>query len=499
MLIPLLGGSYSARSIIANAQRSINYFPEANRRDAPTEFTLYQRPGRLRLSSPFAAGQGRGLVQASNGEAFAVVGQNVFFVDAGFNFILLGGLLDALTSQISFADNGDELMIVDGSATGYKVNLATHAFSIIVDATGSFTGSTQLAYLDTFILYNYPGTRFFGSTLSNGIVFDALYIAGKDGYPDPLMAMRVNRREALLFGRLKSEIWYDSGGAAFPFERLPGAYIEHGCLAPFSVVSYDTSTYWLANDLSGDCMVLRIQGYDVTRVSNHALEYALQQMKISGADLSLAFAFCWQQNGHVFYSLNFPSGNQTWVYDASIDDPMMAWHQEAAQNLAGGMDRMRDGCGAFVYHKNLTLDRETGDLYEISQNTYEDQVAAGVAPLVCIRGFPHIRETSSASRPGPPVSTDGKRIAVKNVRLNMEVGYALDPDQEIGLRWSWDRGATFGNTILQPAGAPGQYETVPTWTILGAQGRDLVMEVIHQIKGPAAIQGAWADVEIFNT
>lgn len=499
MLIPLIGGSYSARSIIANAQRSINYFPEANRRDSPTEFTLYQRPGRLRLASPGVAGQGRGLFQASNGEAFAVVGENVYFIDAGFHFNLLGTLLDALASQIAFADNGADLVIVDGSTHGYTVNLATHAFAVIVDPTGAFTGSTQLAYLDTFVLYNYPGTRFFGSTLSNTITFDSLYIAGKDGYPDPLVAMKVNRREALLFGRVKSEIWYDAGGAAFPFERLPGAYIEHGCLAPFSVASYDISTYWLASDLSGDCMVLKLQGYDVTRVSNHALEYALQQMKIAGADLSLAFAFCWQQNGHVFYSLNFPSGNQTWVYDAAIDDPTMAWHQEATQNLAGGMDRMRDGCGAFVYKKNLTLDRETGDLYEISQTTYEDQLVDGSAPLVCIRGFPHITQTANANTGGQPAALDGKRILVKNVRLNMEVGYALEPDQVVGLRWSWDRGATFGTTEMRPAGSPGQYETVPTWTQLGAQGRDLVMEVVHQISGPAAIQGAWADVEILNT
>jgi len=41
----LLGGSYVARSIIANVQKCLNLYPELNTKDAPVPVTYYQRPG----------------------------------------------------------------------------------------------------------------------------------------------------------------------------------------------------------------------------------------------------------------------------------------------------------------------------------------------------------------------------------------------------------------------------------------------------------------------
>lgn len=511
MQIPLLGGAYEARSVIANAQRCVNYFPEANRADSPTPFTLYQRPGRRFCTSPPTPGAGRALYRASNGALYGVVGNGVYAIGPGFVWTLLGSLLVPNATPVAFADNGIDVMLVDGSAFGYTINLATNAFAQIIDPTGAFTGSTQVDYIDTFLIFNYPGTFNFGSTLSNSVSFDALYVAGKVGYADPLVALNVNHREIFLLGALKSEIWYDSGAVSFPFELLPGAYTEHGCMAPFSVASYDLETYWLAQDLTGDCMVLRMRGYDVTRISNHALEYAMQQMKARGATLADTTAFCYQQNGHVFYQMNFVSGNETWVFDASLGaDPNLAWHEESWQTPGGtvnfpdgssvtivgtGPGRMRDGAMAFAYGRNLSLDYVTGDLYELDQNLYVDQVEGLDCPIVCVRGFPHFTTTDG---PNGPISTDGKRVKVDNFRLNFEVGKSLVADQVVGLRWSLDRGQTYGNTVLQPAGSPGAYLTQPLWTQSGV-ARDMVFEVTHQINGPAALQGAWADVVVLNT
>jgi hypothetical protein len=498
MQIPLIGGAYEARSVIANAQRCVNYFPEANRSDSPTPFTLYQRPGRRFLTDPPVAGTGRCLYRASNGNLYAVVGNNVYRITSGYNWTLLGALTAVLVSQVVMADNGIEIMIVDGSSSGYTINMTTDVFATIIDPTGAFTGSTQVEFIDTFLIFNYPGTYNFGSTLSNTITFDALYIAGKAGYPDPLIAMNVNHREILLLGALKSEIWYNAGGASFPFALLPGAYIEHGCLAQYSVASYDLETYWIAQDFQGDCMVLRLRGYDVTRISNHALEYTMQQMKAAGASIEDAVAFTYQQNGHVFYQINFISGNQTWVFDASLGaDPTLAWHEETWNNPVSGPERMRDGAMAFAYGKNLSLDYVTGDLYELDQNLYVDQIAGVDCPIVCVRGFPHLAQAMSRTT-GQPTNLDGKRIQVSNVRLDFDAGLAVDPNSTISLRWSWDRGHTYGNAVLQPAGNPGQYKTQPLWTQLGTEGRDCILEVSHQINGPAALQGAWADVTVMN-
>ena len=43
--VPLLGGSYTARSLTAGAQRCLNLYPEKNEADAPYPFTYYPRAG----------------------------------------------------------------------------------------------------------------------------------------------------------------------------------------------------------------------------------------------------------------------------------------------------------------------------------------------------------------------------------------------------------------------------------------------------------------------
>ena len=52
--IPLKGGAYTAQSLIANAQRSVNLYPEANPdTTSPNQpVTHYPRPGLRVLSAP---------------------------------------------------------------------------------------------------------------------------------------------------------------------------------------------------------------------------------------------------------------------------------------------------------------------------------------------------------------------------------------------------------------------------------------------------------------
>jgi len=66
------------------------------------------------------------------------------------------------------------------------------------------------------------------------------------------------------------------------------------------------------------------------------------------------------------------------------------------------------------------------------------------------------------------------------------------------LRWSDDRGKTFGNAVLQSTGRLGEYATYPQWQSLGV-ARDRVWEISHSLTGPAALQGAWVDAEVLQS
>ena len=487
MPLPLIGGSYSARSIIANAQRCVNLFPEVNQKDSITPTTHYQRPG-LTLLAPGPGSVGRGIWRASTGAGYCVIGQGVFFITPGFALQQIGKLQVPGTGMCSFVDNGNTGVLVDGSGIGYQIVLASNIFSQIVDPTGTFVGANKVDYADTFMIFNMPGTNEWGCSLSNVVQFNAGYIAAKTGWPDPIVSLAVVRREIYILGQLKSEIWFDAGGSLFPFQELPGSNIEHGCAAVASVANEDLNLYWLAQDLQGQGIVLMATGYTVARISNFALEFAIRGYAL----ISDATAYCYQQDGHTFYVLTFPSANVTWVYDKTTQ----TWHQRAWTDGNGNLNRERSCCHAFINGKNCTLDWQNGNLYALDLSNYTDNGNQ----ISFIRTFPHIGMGLGSQ--GQPILANGKRLKFETLTADIECGMVgLDVNGNpptAWLRWSDDRGRTFGNPIEQTLGQQGQYLTQPVWHNLGI-ARDRVFEIGYSVNGPAALNGAWVDATVLNT
>lgn len=499
--LPLLGGSYYARSPLAAATRSVNLFPEKNPKDSPTPVTLYQRPGLVPLAAAPVAGPGRNVWRASNGDGFAVIGSTVYYVAGDWTLTPVGDVSPGRANPCSLVDNGIEVMVVDGSINGWYFTLATKdGWTQIADP--SFTGATRLDYIDTFILWNVLGTNQFRSTLSNQIVpMDPLYIAAKTMWPDPLQALIVNNHQINLIGQVKSENWYDSGDAQFPFAALPGSYTEHGTIAPYSVCAQDISTYWLGQDLQGIGLVFRKRGYDCQRISNHALDVAIRKMYSAGT-IADCIGWTYQQDGHVFLVLEFPSGNQTWVYDEAVGEPEEAWHQRTWTNADGTLNRERVNGYASLYGKQVGIDWENGTLYSLDLDTYTDTVQEIAGPISWIRTFPHLM-SGIDKKTGQAVLANGKMVRHERFQIDMQVGLVPDTFDDLGdpiqpkikLRWSDDRGVTWGQDVLQTTGTYGEFITRPQWRGVG-QAMDRVYEVEFSGPGPQAINGAWVEGEV---
>lgn len=513
MRLPLIGGSYSPRSIIANAQRCINYYPEHNTKDSLVPVTHYQRPGlRPLVQGPEAPV--RGLYKASNGNCYAVIGNGFFQVNGnpsssgGWSLASLGGLDVASTgvSPVSMVDNRATLILVDGTTNVYTLDLTKPGAMLVpyVDPTGLFAGADKVDYIDTFTIWNFPGgkTNLFGSTLSNVLTTDPLYLAAKTNWVDNLQTLIVNRHVLLLIGEQTTEVWYDAGAATFPFAELPGAFYEHGTVAKYSVASQDISVYFLGQDKQGQGVVFKISGYECKRISNHALEFQIRQMVADGFGLADAIGYTHQFDGHVFYVLQFPTGNQTWQYDEATQE----WTQLAWTDSDGNLNRHRSNCYAFLHGTSVVGDWQNGTLYALDPNVYTDTLTPGglPGPISFIRTFPHIGEGEmnlGGAGLNRPVPSDGKEMQFNQFLADIECG--LGPREADGsparvlLRYSADRGRTFGNAILQSVGPPGSYRTRPQWRQLGI-GQDVVFEIEHSIAGPAALQGAWVQAVVLQ-
>jgi len=488
-LVQLLGGTYLARSVIASAQRCVNLVPEINPGDSETPVTHYLRAGLRKQGTPTTAGQGRGLYRATNGDLFAVVGTGVYFVDSSGVFTLLGSIA-AGTSICSMTDDTSTMVLVDGTATGYEVVLATHAFSKIVDP--EFLGADKVDFLDTFVLSNVPDTQEFQSTHSNSLVWDPLFFASKTGFSDKLVTLVCFHREIWLLGTLTSEVWFNAGNPTFPFAILPGVFFQHGCAALYSVATHDQYVFWLDQDKDGARTVVMGEPYKVTRISTYAIEEALRKYKV----VSDAIGFMVKLGGHIFYYLTFPSADATWVYDKQTE----LWHEETWTDGQGQEHRSRLVAASLAYGINYGQDWENGTLYQIDPDSFTD---AGVA-IVRRRGFPHILSNGnrvsygsfSADMQAGEQGAYGDILTEGEALIETETGEPLltaePPAAQVFLRWSDNRGRTWGNPIAQSFGDTGEYLVQPQWSRLG-MARDRVFELFWDSPQLTALNGAWID------
>ena len=502
MKTPILGSSYVARSVNAADNRMINLFPEVVPEGGKEPGFLNRAPG-LELLQAVGSGPIRALwAHQTNGSDFYVVsGTEVYkLTSTSATPVKLGDIIDG--GPVSIADNGTQLFFACNGPS-YIYNEATNEFKQITDP--DFPGAVTVAYLDGYFVFNEPNSqRVWVTALLDGTSIDPLDFASAEGSPDGLVAVNVDHREAWLFGTDSVEVWYDSGNADFPLTRIQGAFNEIGCVAAFSVAKLDNSLFWLGTDARGQGIVYKANGYTGQRVSTHAIEYAIAQY----GNISDALAYTYQQEGHGFYVLTFPSANATWVYDAATQ----AWHERAGL-VNGAFTRHRSNCQCNFGGETIVGDFENGNIYKYSLEVYSDNGD----PQKWLRSWRAI----------PTGQNTLKRTAQHSLQLDAESGVGLNgftteqvfylvtqnsdrlitesgdyiaseitstvlADPQVMLRWSDDGGHNWSNEHWTSMGGIGRFGQRILWRRLGmtTRIRDRVYEVSGTDPVKIAIMGA---------
>ena len=287
MKTPILGSAYVARSINAADNRMVNLFPEIIPEGGKEPAFLNRAPGLTKLAT-VGTGPIRGL-WTFNGIGYVVSGLSLYSINSSYTATFLGTVSG--TGPVSMADNGTQLFIACGGPS-YIYNSLTNVFVQITDP--DFPGALTVGYLDGYFVFIEPNSqKVWVTALLDGTSVDPLDFASAEGSPDNLVGMIVDHREVWLYGTNSVEVWYDSGNADFPLQRIQGAYNEIGCAATYSVAKLDNGLFWLGADARGQGIVYRANGYTGQRVSTHAIEYAIAQYPI----ISDAVAYTYQQEG----------------------------------------------------------------------------------------------------------------------------------------------------------------------------------------------------------
>ena len=540
MKTPILGSAYVARSINAADNRMVNLFPEAIPEGGKEPGFLNRAPG-LEFLQTVGTGPIRALwAHQTNGSDFYVVsGFGVYKLTSLTAAPQLLGTLTTDTGPVSIADNGTQIFFAC-NPDGFIYNETTGAFGQITDP--DFAGAVTVTYLDGYFVFNQPNSQIIWVTqLRDGTSIDPLDFASAEGSPDGVVGLISDHRELWVFGTDSVEVWYDSGAADFPLTRIQGAFNEIGCVAAFSIAKLDNGLFWLGTDARGQGIVYRANGYTGVRVSTHAIEYAIAQY----GNIADAIAYTYQQEGHAFYVLTFPSGNATWVYDVSTQ----VWHERAGFDN-GDFMRHRSNCQCNFGGNIIVGDFESGNIYRFDLDVYADnggiqkwlrswralptgqnnlkRTAHHSLQLDCETGvglnlYPaydgnenidtesgldlvaEYVQTFLATQSGVTLTTEAgdgfeplgqyelSDIDISGYNL-VTTAYLAAPgyDPQVMLRWSDDGGHTWSNEHWSPVGKIGAYGHRTFWRRLGMtmKLRDRVYELSGTDPNKIAIMGA---------
>lgn len=471
MKTPILGQSYTAISRNAACSRMVNLFIEFVP-DGGKEPGFLQRAPGMRLLATIGTGPIRGTWQYGN-YGYVVSGQYLYRVDSTWNYLQIGQV--AGSGPVSMADNGTQLFIAC-NPEGFIYNVATNVFQQITDP--DFPGAVTVGYLDGYFVFTQPDTQLVWVTsLLDGTAIDPLEFASATGAPDNLVAVVVDHKEAWLLGVKSAEVWYDSADIDFPLSPVQGAFIEIGCMAPYSAVKLDNSIFWLGSDKQGDGIVFRSVGYQAKRISTPAVEWQLQQYD----NLSEAIAYSYQKNGHIFYVLIIPGQSTSWVYDVTTE----AWHERAGFQ-DGAFTRHRSNCAMNFNREIVVGDFENGNIYALDHDVCTDNGST--------------QKWLRSWRALAPGKNTLQRATHHSLQLDCETGVGVvsgqGNDPKVFLRWSDDAGWNWSSEHWRSMGKIGEKFTRVIWRRLGST--DKLRDRVYEISGTDPVKVIISGAELIS-
>jgi len=436
------------RSLNANAAENLNCYVEQT---SDGRQTIVGRPGHsLKFVLPNAPVRG---CYSDTGTSYWVAGNGVYKVLPDFTVQHLGNI-GTYNGKVKFASSGIDLMIVDG-VSGWSISISSSVLTQITDPDFP-NNPVSVVFINNYFVVTVKGLQqfFVSQELNIATAWNGLDFATAEGNPDAIMAAEILSGELVLMGYKTTELWSFTGNSDFPFQRNSNVVIDQGCIAANSPGKALDSIYWLGGDDIGQGIVWRLNGYQPERVSTHEIEQKIASMPY----IEDAFSVVYQIEGHVFYILQFPSGNTTLAYDTVTG----LWHTLSYRDpITGESDIWRVSCHCFSGSRHLVGDTQNGNVYDIRTDVYTDNGA----PII-------MQVTGTANK------FEQKELFYTEFIIDMETGVGINANEPplIGLQWSNDGGHTYGNWRYTSIGSIGQYGARAYFSMLG-KGRNRVWRI----------------------
>ena len=413
-----IGNSSKDSNLALNPQETVNWYMETQPDGARSKQALIGAPGTVEFAS-VGSGSIYGLYN-HNERLYVVAGNQLFYVSNGDTSTLLGTMDE--TGPVDINGNLNQVVVVNG-VSGYVYDETTATFTKI--SSPNFYASTSVTYQDGYLVFNRTGTgQFFISDIDDALTYNAINFDEAVLRGDTLLTVVSDTRNLWLFGQRTMECWYNNGQlTGVPFVPNRGAASLRGTAAAKSVVSTQIGIFFLGDDHN----VYWMQGYTPKNISPDAQAKELTTYR----DLSDAYAFVMNMDGHWFYVLTLPTQKRTFVYDPEEN----AWHNRQSFTLG----YWRASCFAEVGGKYIVGDRQSARLGILSRSYYAEY------------GYPWV-----SSRTTGVDALKNKLIGAQRLELVFASGQVPQNISHVcRLEYSDNKGMTYSNPRIAYIGTAG--------------------------------------------
>jgi hypothetical protein len=491
------------REICENLYTEISPSPETSKQP----YYFIKIPG-LQLLSPATSGAGiggcRGMITTSNYSTYVCNSNKMYELKENGSRIEIG-TLNSYTGNISMAENGYQMIIVDG-LNGYIFDFTKLTFTKITDqyfpGNNDLSSPSSVCCIDTYFIVNAPNTNSYywsnpsyqyldsnenyqnyDSNIKDGY-WNALQSGQKIAKPGNILKLFDTNNMIWLFGNNSIEVHYDSGNYPQTFQRYEGAIIEVGLAANNSPAKYANTIFWLGNDRNGAVGVFANDEYTAKRISTRGIEQIINLMD----RYDDCVGYVYSQAGHTFYVMHFLQANQTLVYDIITG----AWHKRTSKPTDSEVLTCWAGAfSCFNYSMNIFGDQNTDAYYWTNQKYYVNDNPSGV-------GVNYIKCVKTT----PILWSSGNRVKIKSIQPIVQQGVGtnndtpalvgVNPTMQIAI--SRDSGNSYTTERMVGLGGIGEYRYRSRLLSLGI-GRNIVFKLTMTDPVEFIIIGLLADVE----
>lgn len=472
-----VGGEYNLPTAALSSETAVNIYPEPKTGSPGAEAgQMLITPGLLPFFTP-ASPASNAVVRATfifKAKFWWLAGNTVYFMSSAL-VPTQGGTVPSAVGDAYFHTNGVDLIVADSS--GWTSVDPLNGATTVLSGNEYPRGQHQTV-IDGRIVFTRPDGTFGWTRQVDVTDPDPLAFRSAEGLPDDTIGLAVLNKQLWAFGTISTEIFDSTTDIDNPFVPAGTAFIENGCASRNTIVEVDNSLIWLTRDRYGDSSVVLVRGYTPERVSNYAIDTALN----NASTLSNAYADVYKENGHLFYLLTVPALETTFCYDVATGE----WHRRENNDVTTGLPTRWPG---------LPIGAAFGKVFVGSYNsaTLFEQTSAyafygSINPILFERTWNHIED-------------ERKRIAFDQLELVSRLGIgdgATFDNPPVSLSWSNDGGVTFGLPVADTLGAVGVFKRRVQWNRLGTS-RSRVFRLSGNAYPNMAFLGANVKAEVLDS